>query len=452
MFDIRQEKGSSFYTGIFDGPDGKSREFSTKSVISSVARHIVICWVLLSLAAQNRILTKRQFMDVAKKLYHIATGVKIPNVTVREGAKIFLDASSQKEKETYKSRQVVMAAFMEFLGRDADGIIEDVVKLRIMQFRDHLLLKNEPSSVNNRLEILVTFFNFGIEMDWLEKNPAIGVKANDTDAKKNSKVIRRPFRRREGFLLIEPANVEMTAVFITDFHLGARQGDVTCMSVPKVSDTAEDDGVDMEFFNDKGEEDKNLPTLPEFGAFMSEYLQHHPNAKPGEKLFWTLGKKKNKGSRNAAMDDEFDRICQLQGLRDANTAPIGKSGKRKYELVLHCIRHTVNMALKLSNMPKAFVCVFLGHNADSNAAYDHFHETELMRQELYKAAGKKCRIKKPTWMTIQDILDLTDYATEKLRRIRLGLPPLTLDEAEAFLTAQKTAKASAPQEPVTQQA
>ena len=78
MFDIRQEKDSPFYTGIFEGPDGKRREFSTKSVISSVARHIVICWVLLSLAAQNRILTKRQFMDVAKKLYLLQRVSKFP--------------------------------------------------------------------------------------------------------------------------------------------------------------------------------------------------------------------------------------------------------------------------------------------------------------------------------------------------------------------------------------
>jgi hypothetical protein len=63
---------------------------------------------------------------------------------------------------------------------------------------------------------------------------------------------------------------------------------------------------------------------------------------------------------------------------------------------------------------------------------------ELMRQELYKAAGKKVRSRKATWMTIQDILDLTVYATEKLRRVRLGLPALSLEEAETFLSAQKS--------------
>jgi hypothetical protein len=74
-----------------------------------------------------------------------------------------------------------------------------------------------------------------------------------------------------------------------------------------------------------------------------------------------------------------------------------------------------------------------------------------MRQGLFKAVGKKCRSKKPTWMTIQDILDLTVYATEKLRRIRLGMPPLTLDEAEAFLAAQKPVQASPTQELVSAQ-
>ena len=451
MIDIRQENGSPFFTGIFEGPDGKSKEFSTKSVIRAVAQRIAMCWVLLSLAAQNRILTKRQFMEVAKVLYHIATGIKIPNVTAREASKLFLDASSEKEAETLKSRQVVMALFIAFLALEADGILEDITKLHIIRFRDHLLKKNEPSTVNNRLEVLVTFFNFAIEMDWAEKNPALGVRAKDVNAKRKSKVIRRPFRRREAFLLIELADVEMTGVFITDFHLGARQGDVTAMVIPKVSTISEDAGVDMEFFNDKGEQDMNLPTLPEYGAFILEFLKHHPNPEVGEKLFWALAKKKNKASRNTMVGLEFDRICQAQGLRDAKKTLKGNSGKRQHELVPHSIRHAVNMALTLSGMPKYFVCVFLGHDAEANKKYDHFHEVELVRQELYKAAGKKCRTNKPTWMTIQDIMDLTVYATEKLRRIRLGLKPLTLDEADSFLVEWKATHASIP-EPVTAQA
>ena len=437
MFDVRQENGSPFFTGIFQGPDGKNREYSTKSVIRSVAQQIVMCWMLLSLAARNRIMTKRQYMEVAKTLYYIATGTKIPNITVREAAKLFVNESGQKDDETLKSRRYVMVAFVTFLGMEADGIIEDVTPVHILRFRDHLLKKNEPSTVNNRLEVLITFFGFALKLGWVEKNPAFGVKVKDPNAHKKSKVIRRPFRRREAFLLVEKAGIEMTGFFITDFHLGARQGDVSCITVPKMEDFAEDEGVDMEFFNDKGERDMKLPTLPEYGLFVVEFLKHHPNPQPGEKLFWELGPKPKK-ARTSYVTNTFDDICQAQGLRDAKTAPIGKSGKRQYELVPHCIRHTVNMALKLSDMPPALVCVFLGHAADSNKHYDHFEEMELMRQELFKAAGKKSKAKKPTWMTIQDILDLTVYATEKLRRARLGLPVLSLDEAEAFLATQKS--------------
>lgn len=438
MFDVRQENGSPFFTGIFQGPDGKTREFSTKSVFHSVAQQIVICWVILSLAARNRILTKRQFMDVAKTLYYVATGTKIPNITVREGIRVFVNESGNTKDETLKSRRYTLAAFVGFLGLDADGIIEDITKLHILRFRDHLLTKSEPSTVNNRLEILVTFFNFAVELGWIENNPALGVKAKDPNAKKKSKVIRRPFRRREAFKLIEAADVEMTGFFITDFHLGARQGDVSCITVPKMADVAADEGVDMEFFNDKGEKDMCLPTLPEYGLFMSELLKHHPNPHSGEKLFWSLGTKPKK-ARTCMVDNVFHAICLTQGLRDPKTAPVGKSGKRQYELVPHCIRHTVNMALKMSDMPPALVCVFLGHTEDVNKQYDHFQEMELIRQELHKAAGKTCKSRKPTWMTLQDILDLTVYATEKLRRIRLGLPALSLDEAEAFLAAQMPA-------------
>ena len=436
MFEVRQENGSPFFTGIFQAPDGKNREYSTKSVIRSVAQQIVMCWVLLSLAARNRIMTKRQYMEVAKTLYYIATGTKIPNITVREAVKLFMNESGQKDDETVKSRRYAMSSFIQFLGVEADGIIEDVAPAHILRYRDSLLKKSEPSTANNRLEVLSTFFNFALRMGWVEKNPVVGVKVKDPNAHKKSKVIRRPFRRREAFLLVEKADVEMTGFFITDFHLGARQGDVSCISVPKMADFAEDEGVDMEFFNDKGEKDMTLPTLPEYGLFISEFLKHHPNPQPGEKLFWEMGPKPKK-ARTSYVTNTFDDICQAQGLRDAKTAPIGKSGKRQYELVPHCIRHTVNMALKLGDMPPALVCVFLGHTADANRRYDHFQEMELMRQELFKAAGKKSKAKKPTWMTIQDILDLTTYATEKLRRIRMSLPALSLEEAEAFLAARK---------------
>jgi hypothetical protein len=100
-----------------------------------------------------------------------------------------------------------------------------------------------------------------------------------------------------------------------------------------------------------------------------------------------------------------------------------------YEINFHVLRYTCNMACKMSGMKTEVVRDMLSQTKAVNAGYDAFHTKELQRAELYKATGKEQLLaKKPlsrveTCMTLQDIMDLTVYATEKLRRIRLGLPP-----------------------------
>ena len=158
-------------------------------------------------------------------------------------------------------------------------------------------------------------------------------------------------------------------------------------------------------------------------------------------------------SRTSRVGEDFASLCVATKLRDPATAPRSASGRRMYEINFHVLRYTCNMACKMSGMKTEVVRKMLSQTEAVNSIYDAFHAKELQRAELYKATGKEHLLEKKqlarveTCMTLQDIMDLTVYATAKLRCIRLGLPlpePPPAKALEAKKVAQPVSEAAQP--------
>jgi hypothetical protein len=81
----------------------------------------------------------------------------------------------------------------------------------------------------------------------------------------------------------------------------------------------------------------------------------------------------------------------------------------------------------------------------TNRQYDNFGVRE-MRKQLYKAAGKHELLEaieeeKEPWMTLEDIMNVTVYATNRLRAIRVNTEaalPSTAPEISAVAVTKES--------------
>lgn len=298
--------------------------------------------------------------------------------------------------------------------------LDEVKKSDIQQFRDVLLKRGmDPNTVNLRLECLVTAFNEAIELDLIEKNPARGVRARD-NKRKGKKSARRPFKKSEVIKLIDVSSPCLIGAEVTAMNIGARNGDITNIKLSDVGLKT----LRVEYFNRKGKRDMETPLLPEFVRFTEELLKHHPSPnQPDTYLLWRYG---GKNTRVQILDIEFAAALKSCGLRDPGAVPRSGSGRRSYPLVFHCFRWVLNMACKLSKMADVVTIELLGHkDLQTSAIYQDVGIPEK-RAALYKAAGKDKLLrqfgdKEEPYMTIKDIIEVTKYATKRLRQIRLGV-------------------------------
>ena len=229
---------------------------------------------------------------------------------------------------------------------------------------------------------------------------------------------------------------------VTSLNLGNRNGDVTMMRIGEVNRT----NAEVHYYNKKGKKDVDVPVLPEWVAFAEEFLQHHPDkANPEAFLFWTYSKSGQK-ERVQMLAMDFADILIRADLRDPDAPKPFGVARRTFDLSFHCIRRTLNMACKLSNMQTDAVKALLSQENDAtNKQYDNFGVRE-MRKQLYKAAGKHELLEaieeeKEPWMTLQDIMNVTVYATNKLRAIRVNTEkalPATAPEISALAVTKES--------------
>jgi len=242
--------------------------------------------------------------------------------------------------------------------------------------------------------------------------------------------------------IIDVSGVEIMGAIVTSLNLGNRNGDVTMMRIGEVNRA----NAEVHYYNRKGKKDVDVPVLPEWVAFAEEFLQHHPDkANPEAFLFWTYSKSGQK-DRVQILARDFADVLIRAGLRDPNAPkPLG-AARRTFDLCFHCIRRSLNMACKLSNMQTDAVKALLSQEDDAtNRQYDNFGVRE-MRKQLYKAAGKHELLEaieeeKEPWMTLEDIMNVTVYATNRLRAIRVNTEaalPSTAPEISAVAVTKES--------------
>ena len=447
-------KKSPYYYARFLGEDGTPRDRTTKCEDYDAAVRIGAAMAFEAEAVRKRLLPQHKLRAFSKALLHVATGDPLlePDVTefLKGGVE---DAHLQKQENTAGNRNSAVKLFLAYLKeafvRLLTGSIEDIRDVQAKGFRKYLLERYERGTVNQYLEVMTTFWNKAKVAGYTPFNPFVGVRVlteeDQTGAQKKPK--RRPLKRSEGIALVVAASVEMTGLIISALNIGGRNGDVSGLRIPQKKDDYDAELPDVQFRNKKGKKDMDNAVLPEYEAFRQEYYLHLEDASPGAVMFESYGNLAPR-SRTARVARDFGALCEATKLRDPATAPRSASGRRMYEIDFHVNRYTCNMACKMSGMKTEVVRTILSQTEAINAGYDAFHAKELQRVELYKATGKEHLLeKKPlarveTCMTLQDIMDLTVYATEKLRCIRLGLPPARIPEVKKV--AQPVSEAAQP--------
>jgi hypothetical protein len=410
------------------------RDVTTKSKDYNVAVRVGVAMAMQAEAVHKRLLPQHKLRAFSKTLMHVATGTPLVEPNVKEFLDGCLnDAQLEKEKSTAGNRNAAVKLFVVYLkelnAQLVTASIEDIRDVQAKGFRGYLLPRYERGTVNQYLEVMTTLWNKAIKAQYTSFNPFVGTRVQQQeDQVRAKKPKRRPLKRSEGIVLVVAADVEMTGLLISALNIGGRNGDIAGLRIQGKTEEYDADLADVQFINAKGKKNMDNAVLPEYEAFRQEYYLHLKDTASGAAMFPSYGNLA-KGNRTVQVDQAFHQLCLATKLRDPATAPKSASGRRVYEIMFHITRWTCNMACKMSGMHKEVVQQMLSQTAEVNAGYDAFHTKELQRAELYKATGKEHLLKnKPlakveTCMTLQDIIDLTVYATEKLRCLRLKLPP-----------------------------
>ena len=427
-------KKSPFYYARFTGPDGSVRDVTTKCKDYNAAVRVGAAMAMQAEAVHKRLLPQHKLRTFSRALMHVATGVPLVEPNVDEFLDACVnDAQLEKEESTARHRYAAVKLFRAYLKESnaplVKAAVEDIRDVQAKGFRGKLLLRYECGTINQYLEIMTTVWNKAMKAGYTTFNPFVGTRVRQQgDQVRPKKQKRRPLKRSEGIVLVVAADVEMTGLLISALNIGGRNGDIAGLRIQGKTEEYDADLADVQFVNKKGKKYMDNAVLPEYEAFRQEYCLHLPDPAPGAAMFPSFGNVAP-GNRTVLVDRAFHELCVATKLRDPATAPRSASGIRVYEIVFHATRWTCNMACKMSGMKTEVVSEMLSQTAAVNAGYDAFQTKQLQRAELYKATGKahlllnKPLAKVETCMTLQDIIDLTVYATEKLRCLRLKLPP-----------------------------
>ena len=317
--------------------------------------------------------TAKQARRVLADIYRELSGEDLPAVTVREFFNAFVE---RKRPEVSKSTLDYYTSnsrrFLAWLNGRADADIAEITKTEITGYRNHAATSTGPTTTNNTLKAVKTFFAAARKDGYLVDDPAADV---DT-VRDRSESARRPFTLDELRAVLAVANEEWRSMILFGLYTGQRLGDVASLTWQNL-DIARDE---IRLTTRKTGRRQVLPLAPPLRSHIATLpagddpqAALHPRA--AAILLHT--------GRAGRLSKEFAGLLTAAGLREASGGPAEGNARAKYELSFHSLRHTATSLLKTAGIPQSVVMDYIGHDsADVSHGYTH-----TGREALEKAAA-----------------------------------------------------------------
>ncbi|MFH1067458.1 MAG: tyrosine-type recombinase/integrase [bacterium] len=322
--------------------------------------------------------TEAQIRKVLANLYEQTSGEPLPSGSIKHFFESWLARKhAESAGATFSRYKTVVEQFLKHLDAKVEMDINYLTPQDILSFRNALLKRVSPTSINLNIKILRAALNQARREGLIQINPAQQV---ETVKQRRGGVERRAFTLPELQRILEVASPEWKGLIMFGIYTGQRLGDIAILTWANLDLEREE----IRFVTRKTDRQIILPlTRP-----LLRFIESLPvSDDPKQPLFSHASQIVNERDRSTALSNEFYEILVQAGLakpRSKQATGKGRSGKRKTsEISFHSLRHTATSLLKNAGVSDAVAQEFIGH--DSVAASRNYTHIELAT--LRKAAN-----------------------------------------------------------------
>lgn len=367
MASLWKHPESKFYVACFTDRSGKRRKLSTKETNRAKAQKIADGYEQAAKKKQ----TVRQVRAVISSLHKTITGQDVVSLTMKEHSENWLAEKKGTSSATMTFYRGSVKKFIAFLGEHADADISEIDSKMILAYRNELLGKVSPKTVNHDLKTVKAMFRTAKRDQLIPEDPTEFIET----AKGGGDDKRRPFTMEEIKRVLAVANEEWRSMIICGLYTGLRISDVARLSWNHI------DLQKNEIFMKIQKTGKTL-VLP-IAPPLSEHFESLPvSDDPRSPLHPQAHAIWEREGRTGRLGNQFSDILSQAGLRDATTrngTGKGRGARREgQELSFHCLRHTAISLMKEAGIPESVVMALVGHSSkEVSAKYTHVGKDAL---------------------------------------------------------------------------
>ena len=369
MSSLWKHPQSKYFTACWTDATGRRMKRSTKSTDKKLAEKLARQFEEESRSKR----TAKQARRVLADIYRNLSGEEMPAMTVREYLTGYIE---RKRPEIGRASLDYYAGhsrrFLAWLGLKADRDIAEITKTDISGYRNHAATNAGPTTTNNTLKAIKTFFTAARKDGYLIDDPAADV---DT-IRDRSESTRRPFTLDELRAVLAVAGEEWRSLILFGLYTGQRLGDVATLTWANL-DVARDE---IRLTTRKTGRRQTLPLAPPLRSHITTLpAGDDPRAPLHPKSADIVART----GRSGMLSKEFALLLTAAGLRAATATAEEGNARIKHELSFHSLRHTATSLLKTAGIPQSVVMDYIGHDsADVSHGYTH-----TGREALEKAAA-----------------------------------------------------------------
>jgi len=375
MASLRRLPDSKNWIACFTDETGRRLQRSTGTTSRRDAERIAYQYEEVA----RRMKTEAQIRHVMSDLYQAISGSPLPSGSIRKFLEAWIDRKRVENAERTSERyDGVVTKFIEHLGAKADLDLSYLSAADVLAFRDSLLKRVGPGTVNQNLKILCVALNQARREGLITVNPASQVMRIK---RRVDEVDRRAFTLPELQRILEVADPEWRGMIAFGLYTGQRLGDIARLTWNNI------DMVRQEIRLLTGKTRRRM-VLPIAGPLLS-FLASLPSSDDGEQpLFPKLHAIVTRQNRSGTLSNQFHALLVRAGLANKRThegTGKGRGAKRQAsEISFHSLRHTATSLLKGAGVSDAIARELIGH--ESAAISRHY--THIETATLREAVGK----------------------------------------------------------------
>jgi integrase len=362
MSSIRKKPGSKFWFACITLPDGRRRQFSTRTENERDAAEV-------AQRAENAIQRNRGRQGLSTALERIAEDVHGARTVAAvewldEWGKRKAREVSQKTADRYR------AVANELLASLTVKRLDEITVAHVQAMLRKWLAVHSPANANFKLKVLRVVLAEAWRDGLVPENVAAKVRTVKTEAGSP----RRPFTAAEIDLLLAKCDKEWKGLVLLALYTGQRLNDLAELKSASIA---------AKVLTLRTQKTGRAMTIPIVKTAMDALDLTQERVFP---TIWALTK--------VARSHAFRAILERAGLVTEREHYKGKrsDGKKVLrstgELTFHCLRHTTNSWLKRAGVADGIVMAIVGHNSKAMSDnYTHI-DVETMRAALVKISEK----------------------------------------------------------------